>query len=99
MGKMVCKRCSRPVDDCRCPTEAAGRTVVLFTATTPRRPVEMPASTTARYAAKRVAEAMDLDPQARDFFLIDIAREEPIPCDDVVADWDGALVLLGVPYE
>lgn len=58
-------------------------------------PVNMPAATTARYAAKRCAEAIGLDPQAREYVLLGMGRSSVIDGSVVMAPWDGRPVRLG----
>jgi hypothetical protein len=54
--------------------------------------VEMPSATTARYAAKRVAEKLDLDPDRAWFLLTDqfLLIEEDL----IVGEFPGALIYL-----
>ena len=51
--------------------------------------LEMPGATSIRYAAKRVAEAIGLDPNAGDFELVHGYSNQPIPQKDIVAQYDG----------
>ena len=65
----------------------------------PWRQVEMPAATTARFAAKRIAEAFGLDPDAREYILFDPANRRLIDQDEVMAEWDGKAVVVAVVGE
>jgi len=56
--------------------------------------VELPAATTAGYAALHVAEALGLDPEALRYFLVDAKTHELIDEGEVVAGLDGQPVLL-----
>ena len=58
--------------------------------------VEMPSVTTCMYAAKRLAEEAGLDPGEQEFCLVDNRTKEPMPQDNIVAELNGAKVLLGV---
>ena len=59
-------------------------------------PVEMPSQTTGRYAAKRVAEHIGLDPDEREWWLKLWPNGSTIDPEEVVAEHDGqAVVLLG----
>ncbi len=51
--------------------------------------VEMPGATTARYAAKRMAEAAGLDPDDRDWALGETETLRTIPQNAVIAKWAG----------
>ena len=56
--------------------------------------VEMPAATTARYAAKRVAEALGLDPEAKEYLLLDPADSTLIDPGAGMRLLDGRFLLL-----
>ena len=58
--------------------------------------VTMPASTTARYGALMLAEAMGLDFDAAEYFLVDVRTREVVADNSVVAPLDGRMVFLGV---
>ena len=58
----------------------------------PPRSVEMPGVTTMGYAAMRVAEALGMDPQGMEYFLLDGKTYHVIPPDDLAAQHDGAWV-------
>ena len=57
--------------------------------------VEMPGVTTCRYAAKRMAEELGLDPNERDWCLVDPRSGRRVPQGDLVAPWDGSVLGLG----
>jgi hypothetical protein len=57
--------------------------------------VDMPASTTVRYAAKRAAAAVGFDPDAREWRLVDPATRHVHPPGNLVAGMDGVWVMLG----
>ena len=57
--------------------------------------VDMPAATTVRYAAKRCAERVGLDPQAEEWVLVEPGRHEAIDGALIIAPWDGLPVFLG----
>lgn len=59
------------------------------------RVVEMEGAKTIKYAAKLVAETLGADVDA-DWRLLDAGNLEPIPEDDIAADWDGREVVLGL---
>ena len=65
----------------------------------PWRQVEMPAATTARYAAKRIAEAFGLDPDATEYVIFDPATAKVIDQDEVMAGWNGMAVVVAVMIE
>ena len=58
--------------------------------------VEMPAVTTAGYAALRLAEAAGLDPDAGSWFIAGEMGFSIIDETEVMAPWDGKQVTLGV---
>ena len=57
--------------------------------------VEMPATTTALYAAKRLAEALGLDPLAREWVLLDPTDQRALDGDEVMGPFDQRLFTLG----
>ena len=57
--------------------------------------VDMPGVTTCRYAAKRMAEELGLDPNEQDWRLVDPRSGSPLPQGDLVAPWDGRVLGLG----
>ena len=60
--------------------------------------VEMPGATSIGYAAKRVAEAFDLDPElAWGLAEMRTGGARMIPEDAMVGEWNGALVVLVAP--
>ena len=56
--------------------------------------VTMPGSTSGRYAAKRVAEVIGMDPDSTEFQLRDAVSRQVIPMDVVILPWDGKAVEL-----
>ena len=59
------------------------------------RPVEMPAATTGRFAAKRGAEAWGLDPECP-FILVDPVACVAVPDGEIIGPWDGMVLLLAM---
>ena len=57
-------------------------------------PVSMPAATTAGHAAMRAAEALGLDPQARDWFLSDPMARVPLVEGESMAAFDNRVLRL-----
>lgn len=105
---MMCPFCPHPLDDhdasglcldCaklvrRCPGASAATVIVHI----PRGPdlvaLSMPAVTIAQYAAKRAAETMGLDPDARDWFLYDPVRRLPLAEGEPIASYAGRVLCL-----
>ncbi len=59
--------------------------------------IQMPGATTARYAAKRLAEAVGLDPDDQDWALAETNTFRLISQNDIIANWDGVRVSLRLP--
>ena len=57
--------------------------------------VDMPGVTACRYAAKRMAEELGLDPNSKDWCLVDPRSGMPLPQGDLIAPWDGRVLGLG----
>jgi hypothetical protein len=57
--------------------------------------LEMPGATTLSYAALRFAEHLGLDIDEHRYFLLDAASKKQYNWDDLSADYDGALFVLG----
>lgn len=97
----MCTRCGIAVDDHpgdgSCPLKPPEITPANVTLWALRNgnpvPVDMPAATSGRYATKRVAEALGLDPN-REFRLVEIGTHLPISTDDPVAPYNGHFVHL-----
>ena len=60
-----------------------------------KRQMDMPGATTCRYAAKRMAEELGLDPDGKEWCLVDPASGMALPQGDVIAPWDGGVLGLG----
>ena len=105
---MTCSFCSHPLDDhdvsglclaCaklghRCPGPSAATVFVHIAGSSDLVTVSMPAITTAQYAAKRAAEAMGLDPDARDWFLYDPVRRLPLAEGEPIASYADRVLCL-----
>lgn len=57
-------------------------------------PVSMLAVTTARYAARRATEALDLDPDARDWYLYDPVARRPLDDGEIMASYHERVLTL-----
>ena len=70
-------------------------TVIVYIAGNPDLvALSMPAVTTAQYAAKRAAETMGLDPDARDWFLYDPVLHVPLAEGEPIASYGGRVLCL-----
>lgn len=58
-------------------------------------PVSMPAATSAGYAARRAAETLDLDPDARHWFLYDPVARRPLDDGETIAAYRDRVLTLG----
>ena len=87
---MLCSRCNLPIDDHgpegQCPTPAVSFgevTIYICRNLRPALAVTLPIDSTGKLAAKSVAFALDLDPEARHYRLIG-PNDQPIPDDALI---------------
>ena len=94
----VCLTCARVGGSCLEP----GRHPIETTVTLWTCPggslvaVEMPGATTVGYAAKRMADAIGLDPDGGEYFLAYPRTRRVLNPDEIVAPLNGQMVLIGV---
>lgn len=104
----MCPSCRHPMDDhdaagiclvcSKLGLRCSGSGTATVTIRVPEGPklwsVAMPAVTAAGYAARRVAEAMDLDPDARDWFLYDPVARRPLADGETMAAYHDRVLTL-----
>ena len=69
--------------------------IIIYRRNGVEKAVDMPGATACRYAAKRLAEELGLDPDGQEWCLVDPGSGMPLPQGDVIAPWGGRVLGLG----
>ena len=88
-----CLTCSKQGRECK-PAEVRFVTIRIGAGSGDLTPVTMPTATTAGRAAMRAAEALGLDPEARNWFLYDPVARVPLVEGEVMAAFDNRVLIL-----